>query len=640
MPITLPLNSQQQQQTNVHHHNPLDLAKPILLDCDYDFKPNEDARLTVRWFKNKEAEPFYQWLPELNVRHFADWIKPLVNQTFVSDPHDPMKRYRSLLLRRLSMNLTAQYSCLVSSLASQDMRQASLVVYQPPKLFTFEHHIYPLPSMVTETAVSLNSNHDNNNVFNGAASSTLPSVSSRQTQNGFARVAGSGQFQSPYFQFNNLSQVRKVEPPTRQQQQQQLESESESESIGWKSRPTQFKGYSNSKAIVRPPNNNSSMLTAATTTSTTIVPPTVLSNTEGGEKIVYTHDGRPVKRKQQTKRQLNLPNSINWMLASNERDSSPGPLFEPSSVRESQLLGIFPEASSHSSSSSLSNLKKQRREPKLPLSPSPPPTRWSIQLHHFQCQAMQVTPRPVIVLTVKRDTDSIAQYLHESSSVSIRPYQVSQSEYYLEMLAKGGNSHVDRPYTNHSVRGSSRVVISNERHHYLAPPPPQLDKEKEKEEEELLVTLYDITVSATVALNVSLPATYSSSSSGKLQRGQLLETTSGSSGATSSPMDDLLSSDWPSSREPVDLQHGQQMGINTVLSFKHNQRMSFECHLEITGTEFEQRKRINIKEEGELLSLSPFTFYLLPFALYFGLSIATFSSWLVSLASCKLQQQQ
>ena len=409
MPAYVP-NSLQTLQQQANGEGNL-LAKPILFDCDYQYEANEDLRLTVKWFKNKDPEPFYQWLPELNVRHFADWLKPLVDANFVSDPHDSLKRYRSLLIRRLSMNLTGQYTCLVSSLAGQDMRQANLVVYQPPRAFNFEHRIYPAAAALLAAAP--------------------PSA---------AAVAATSNAQATPLQRPQLAPLR----PS----------------------PTQFRGANwpqvaqtsaqSNQAVVRPANNNNNNQVHSANHSSQLA----------ATKIVYTHDGRPIRRKSR-RDTLNVGEGIStWQL--NKR------LISASS---SAAAGQFGE------------------------------TGAAIQLHHFQCHASQVTPRPVLVLTVKRGADSIAQYLHESSSLAIRPYS---------------------------------------------------------EPSDSSVTLYDATVSATVALNVSLPAAGGGQVAGNVGQQQQPPT-----------------------------------GINTILNFRRGQRMSFECHLELTGTEFEQRKRINIDEEGK-----------------------------------------
>lgn len=436
-----------------------ELAKPILFDCDYRYEPDEDSRLTVKWFKNKEAEPFYQWLPELQVRHFADWIKPLVNQTFVSDPHDPLKRYRSLLIKRLSMNLTGHYTCLVSSLAGQDMRQAALVVYQPPRQFTFEHRLFPAP----------------------AATSLLASIEPQP------RAPGSGLIASP-------TQFRGLPWPvgSRQQQQQQPPA-----------------------TLIRPPNNHDQSLAA-------VQPP---GPSQQQTKIVYTHDGKPIRRRTRREIGSNVEPISSWQL-------------------RQRLAG------------------EQQLERRQSIEPTSAGAHFVLQLHHFQCQATQVSPRPVLVLTVKRDADSIAQYLHESSSISLRPRQASVAEIFPAQPP------------NQTATTWNSLDLS----------------------QQPMVTLFDITLSATVALNVSLPT------------GQLSRAAGGGGGGPPEPLE-RTTSGTTSVRQPAPSQQPVP-GINTILSYRRGQRMSFECHLDITGTEFEQRKRISINEEGE------FQFHALSLRLY------------------------
>ena len=301
------------------------------------------------------------------------------------------------------MNLNGEYTCLVSSLDGQDSRSASLVVYQPPRSFAFEHRIFPAP------AVPL------------PAPPAPPPVP----------VGGGG----------GGGGVR--------------------DEVRASGRPTQFRSLA---PLVRPPNNlvggNGSQ---------------VQVQVEGAPtRVVYTHDGRPVLRR-----------------------SRSAPATWP----------------------------RWKQPP-----PAESPDHFAIQLHHFQCQATQVTPRPVIRLTVKRNAEAIAQYLHEASSTSLRPFQVSQAQYFGdESTAAAANSSGN------------------------------------------LVTLYDITVSATVALNVTLPSPGPTSG----DRWSDAEQSSSGSG------------------------QNEQSAVNTVLHFRRGQRMSFECHLELTGTEFEQRRRIAISEDGE-----------------------------------------
>ena len=202
----------------------------------------------------------------------------------------------------------------------------------------------------------------------------------------------------------------------------------------------------------------------------------------------------------------------------------------------------------------------------------------------------------MLVLTVKRHHDSIAQYLHESSSFATRPYQVHVHE----LLASGGGTAGSGAGSVGAKPLQSGLVTAMMQQQWAAA----------KRDE--LLTVYDITVSATVALNVTLPSSEAADE----------EPFFSSNVEPNSP-----NSDQPhlvhGQQESADLQMGAQLamhqtpqlsqqqsgGINTVLNFQRGQRMSFECHLEITGTDFGKRERININETGQ------YTFCLLPFSL-------------------------
>ncbi|CAA2990996.1 uncharacterized protein LOC111087890 [Olea europaea subsp. europaea] len=395
---------------NQHQQAPADLAKPILFDCDYDYKPEEDARLTVKWFKNKEAEPFYQWLPELNVRHFADWIKPLVNQTFVSDPLDPLKRFRSLLIRRLSMNLTGQYTCLVSSLANQDMRQSTLVVYQPPRSFTFEHRIYPAPAAFVSPSPSP--------VSSRPTIANNQQVATRNYQPSPTVFGGSGGDSSTHTFASQQPFMRPAPSPT---QFKGLPPANSANPYQWpmetqrgspqQAANSQQAGPPAAATIVRPPNNNSQNQSLPQTTSANQQQQQQATNSVASTttKIVYTHDGRPIKRR--LRRQLD---KIDQQLAANE--AAAAAQLQLAQQRAAQISswqlrkklgtadatsqdgGIIgpaqnssyftPPAYQHFQQAFNFNGAQQQQQQQQ----AQRNQNYAIQLHHFQCQATQALP--------------------------------------------------------------------------------------------------------------------------------------------------------------------------------------------------------------------------------------------------------
>lgn len=637
-----------------HHHHPLDLLKPLLFDCDYTYEPDLDDRLTVKWFRNEEPEPFYQWLPQRQEpRHFADWIAPLVDRDFITDPIDPLKRYRSLLIRRLSVNLTGQYTCLVSSLAGQDMKRASLVVYQPPTTFTFEHRIFPAQALLQlqpppAAAPPLgpprfaNNNHNQHPL--GASSAT---TSMMQQQAQFPPTANSNYHSSWQLtgQASLPSSSSSPSPSLLLQPQQTSQNLFNLQGAGFvREQPTQFKNLMPERApkgghqvkgpeivVIRPANNPlpASKLHPAAAHQQPISNVQLTSaSTNGGQissdssddlsaRIVYTHDGRPVGTRRPAaaailnptpppshpttisasrsmfKRQTSartLPNSIElpqssyhtsvgaypaWMLAKKMIMNSDQQTTTTASinnvVRQHQQLDNdndnFDDDDDHHylGNSKASSLTRTRKPSQAKIIQAPMNRQhFTLQLHQFQCQATHIMPRPLMLLTVKRDSESIAQYLHEASSVSIRPFEVGDDYFETTSLAGAATSNklmmLQQPTTTFAnfSRGNSKRHI-----------------------------LYDIRVTATIALNVSLPQTTQMHDDDEASLGDA-ETDNEQSQHTDTESERLIT---------------LSGGINTVLNFRPNQRMSFECHLEITGTDFEQLKRINLDEKGESRSL-------------------------------------
>lgn len=190
-----------------------------------------------------------------------------------------------------------------------------------------------------------------------------------------------------------------------------------------------------------------------------------------------------------------------------------------------------------------------------------------------------------MLLQVKRGIDSIAQYLHESSSVSIRPYQVSQADYYYPTSYSSGSDSdtfgdgIKSSEKDDELSAAAAARTGRELGDHYESNGSFVDKITRLNFRQPTVTLYDITLIATVALNVSL-----TSSSGQQQQSNNLSPTAG---------------------EPRSFGFGygpsqqQAGGVNTILNFRRGQRMTFECQLEITGTDYEKRNWISINEEGE-----------------------------------------
>jgi hypothetical protein len=112
----------------------------LLLDCDYVYNQN-DIKLVVRWFYNNSQEPVYQWIPERNIRHIADRLKPSFDEAYESNLNDPYSRYRAIRIKNPTPDLSGKYVCDISSFASQDKREVTIFIYASPRTFEFRHSI-------------------------------------------------------------------------------------------------------------------------------------------------------------------------------------------------------------------------------------------------------------------------------------------------------------------------------------------------------------------------------------------------------------------------------------------------------------------------------------------------------------------
>ncbi|XP_076325537.1 uncharacterized protein LOC143233292 isoform X2 [Tachypleus tridentatus] len=108
----------------------------VILDCRYRYTEN-DLRLVVKWFFNDDSEPVYQWIPELEKRHVAEFLFGRLNLSFSVDSSDRYSRYRALYILNPSLEMSGKYTCHVASLAGQDSRHQEMLVYVPATTFNF-----------------------------------------------------------------------------------------------------------------------------------------------------------------------------------------------------------------------------------------------------------------------------------------------------------------------------------------------------------------------------------------------------------------------------------------------------------------------------------------------------------------------
>ncbi|XP_060527657.1 uncharacterized protein LOC132702846 [Cylas formicarius] len=106
-------------------------GQSAILDCDYSVDGQKDDGLVVKWFFNENPYPVYQWIPygkpqELGV------LKGRLNLDYVA-ASGPFSQHRALLITRVGVELSGNYTCSVSTFVDEDSRTKSLLVFAPGK---------------------------------------------------------------------------------------------------------------------------------------------------------------------------------------------------------------------------------------------------------------------------------------------------------------------------------------------------------------------------------------------------------------------------------------------------------------------------------------------------------------------------
>ena len=115
-------------------------SENIVLDCPFTYTEKEADNLEVKWYFNESPAPFFQWIagiedspPMLIGNLFEDKL----DLSYSASP-DSQQRYRALLLHQPILEMSGTYSCKVSSLTSEDMAEANMLIYSPAKMIDFK----------------------------------------------------------------------------------------------------------------------------------------------------------------------------------------------------------------------------------------------------------------------------------------------------------------------------------------------------------------------------------------------------------------------------------------------------------------------------------------------------------------------
>lgn len=96
----------------------------LVLDCIYEVE-NEDG-LEIKWFYDDQQ--IYQWIPRLsNPRGLGKLSSHIDLKYKATDKEDDM--YRALRIKNLTLDLSGNYTCKVSSYYNEQTKTRKLIIY-------------------------------------------------------------------------------------------------------------------------------------------------------------------------------------------------------------------------------------------------------------------------------------------------------------------------------------------------------------------------------------------------------------------------------------------------------------------------------------------------------------------------------
>lgn len=112
----------------------------LVLDCKFEYRPEEREQLDIKWYFNNSPSPIYQWLPAMNTGpqvidpRFSEYMDLMYTVN-----GEKYEKHRALHLVNVTHHLSGSYMCKVSSFLDEDFNQKNLVVYVPPSRVQFSH---------------------------------------------------------------------------------------------------------------------------------------------------------------------------------------------------------------------------------------------------------------------------------------------------------------------------------------------------------------------------------------------------------------------------------------------------------------------------------------------------------------------
>lgn len=101
----------------------------VILDCDYSLEDSMDhSGLVVKWFFNDQLDPVYQWIPGSKRPQSLGILKNKLNLDYKASS-DEKKMHRALQILKPGVELSGEYTCVVSTFTHEDKQTKKMVVF-------------------------------------------------------------------------------------------------------------------------------------------------------------------------------------------------------------------------------------------------------------------------------------------------------------------------------------------------------------------------------------------------------------------------------------------------------------------------------------------------------------------------------
>ena len=108
-------------------------SENVLLDCNYNFEPQEASELEVKWYFNEDPAPFLVWIagrPESRPQVIGSMFEGKIDVSYTVSENQHT-RHRAILLHKPTIAMAGTYHCKVETLTTEATADANMLVYSP-----------------------------------------------------------------------------------------------------------------------------------------------------------------------------------------------------------------------------------------------------------------------------------------------------------------------------------------------------------------------------------------------------------------------------------------------------------------------------------------------------------------------------